>query len=155
MDDILKEKGFDNFDDFFNYIKKAQKVLSEEEFNTWKLNDGTKEGLLFLIGTNFSEDVKDVDHLKIRKLLFSEDSEKIKLSLEKSIEWKSIVKPAMEEFLELIDEGVCDPDSKKEYLKKIIKGAFMSIFHFGFISGCDNDEIDALEKMFKLPSKEH
>ncbi len=50
LNDMVKDLGFKDKDEFFTLVAEADLTTPEklESFNDWKLNDGTKEGLLKL-----------------------------------------------------------------------------------------------------------
>jgi hypothetical protein len=49
LHEVLKEMGFDGIDDYLNFTDKLIAAKGEETFQEWKLNDGSKEGLLELL----------------------------------------------------------------------------------------------------------
>ena len=50
LNDMVKDLGFKDKDEFYTLVAEADLSTPEkfESFNNWKLNDGTKEGLLKL-----------------------------------------------------------------------------------------------------------
>jgi hypothetical protein len=49
LNKIIKEMGFENIDDYLDLTDKLIAAKGEETFQEWKLNDGSKEGLLELL----------------------------------------------------------------------------------------------------------
>jgi hypothetical protein len=50
IDDVMKELGFENYEEFIRLVFEADISTSEKlvAFKKWQLEDGTKEGLLKL-----------------------------------------------------------------------------------------------------------
>jgi len=86
----------------------------------------------------------------LNKLIYYSDVKQIKSLIAHSNDWSDIIFPALHELKRLIASDLFDKDENKQYLNKILTAMFVSIYVMGYNNGKVSDEINELERMFKL-----